>query len=110
MDTPSIPPQGPTSPIEPQVKESKVGPIIGIIIVVIVLIVGALYFWGERLARENNAIPNAQTTTLPQEPTDPVADSLKTQSDSDDFVSIEQDLSATSMDGLSNDFQAIPNQ
>lgn len=40
------------------VKRSKsVGPTVGIIIVVVLMLLGALYFWGARLNREQAPVP-----------------------------------------------------
>ncbi len=90
---------GPTTPLPPMPEnDSKVGPIIGIIIVIIVLIIGALYFWGERLNK-----PSSQTSEATTE--DPAVSALRKQSPSDDFASIEHDLSATAIEGLDADFQ-----
>nr|QBM02320.1 hypothetical protein [uncultured archaeon] len=83
-----------TTPLPPQ-GESKLGPIIGIIIVVIVLIIGALYFWGEKLNKAND---------LPQG--DTMVNNLKSQQNSDEVSSIEADLKATNLDDIDADLKA----
>jgi len=87
----------PPSSVAPQTpkKDSKIGPIAGIVIVVIVLVIGALYFWGQRLNREellNN---------------DPIVKNLQTQNTSDELSAIEDDLSATALDGIGTDLDGI---
>ena len=71
-------------------KESRVGPVVGIIIVVIVLVLGALYFWGQKLS---NGTGDALTETLNQ------------QGVSDELNAIEADLGATVIESLDNDLE-----
>ncbi len=94
-------------------EESKIGPIIGIIIVVIVLIIGALYFWGEKLNKEKINVPANQTVSTVSNPvvgdatTDATVSSLKTQSSSDDLTSITNDLNATAIDAVDVDLKKV---
>ncbi len=86
-------------------EESKIGPIIGIIIVVIVLIIGALYFWGEKLNKEKMGAPTNTTATTNQPvatdaSTDSIVAKLGNQNTSDDLTSIANDLSATVRDSV----------
>ena len=93
---------GPTTPLPRMPEhESKVGPIVGIIIVIIVLVIGALYFWGERL----NKTESDSSQSISAEVGDPAVGALEKQSTSDELSSIEQDLNATAIDGLDADFQ-----
>jgi hypothetical protein len=62
------------------------GAAIGIVVIILVLIVGALYFWGEKMS----ATDEAAVTTEAQTET-PV-------SSSDDASSIEADLKATDIE------------
>jgi len=66
-------------------KSSRVGPVIGIVIVVIVLVLGALYFWGQKLS---NGTGDAMT------------DALNEQGSSDELDAIEADLGATVIESL----------
>ena len=109
MDNTTPNPMPDQMPIMPQ-PESKAGPIIGIVIVVIVLIIGALYFWGQRLNREVPVTPSSDTSALQEEQSDPSVTALNSQSSSDDYASIESDLNATNVDGLSSDFEAEASQ
>ena len=81
--------------MEPTTENSSrkpMGPIIGSIIIVLLIVLGGLYFWGERLNREE--MLNQQTAP------DAVVDDLKTQGTSDKVSSIEADVSATNLDDL----------
>ena len=73
-------------------SRKPMGPIIGSIIIVLLIVLGGLYFWGERLNREE--MLNQQTAP------DAVVDDLKTQGTSDKVSSIEADVSATNLDDL----------
>ena len=86
-----------------QSSENKpTGPIIGAVIIILVLIVGALYFWGAKLNKEDNKTPedilSAEDQTLNQ---------LETQSTSTEINAIENDLNATVLNGLDADLQSI---
>jgi len=52
------PPAAPqsTPPVAPQ-KPGSTGPLFGIIIVICLLLVGAFYFWGERLNQQSENPP-----------------------------------------------------
>ena len=88
-----MPPQIPTSSLEPQTtpEEKSWGPIIGSIIIVVIIVAGGIYIWGSRLAplpSESANTPDAET------------EALKLQSSSDDLNSISRDLNATNLDSL----------
>lgn len=90
---PSAMPNEPVPAPIPVQTESKLGPIIGIVIVILVLVLGALYFWGEKLNRESgvtNDVINAEAAES----------ELSTQSSSDELSSIESDLEATDFSEL----------
>lgn len=74
-------------PIQPM-KQKSIGPVIGIVIIVIVLIIGALYFWGARLNRQ------APVEAQPLSSSDIIAD-------------ISADLSATAINGIDADLDAM---
>ncbi len=95
----------PSMPQAPQ-PESKIGPIIGIIIVIIVLVVGALYFWGEKLNQQKIETVSEQNSAPATPAEDNAVAELKAQSTSDDVSSIKQDLTATTIEGLDASFQA----
>ncbi|MCE9643786.1 hypothetical protein K8Q93_00845 [Candidatus Parcubacteria bacterium] len=44
-------------------KDNSVGPLVGIIIIVLILVLGGLYFWGERLNRQREALRAATPAT-----------------------------------------------
>jgi len=73
-------------------EKKSVGPIIGIIIIVIVLIAGALYFWGATLNKSEALPPITEPAPL---------------SNSDSLENINADLSATAINGLDDDLNAI---
>lgn len=90
--------------------ESKIGPIIGIIIVVIVLIIGALYFWGQKLNNQTTEVKTETVSTtenavVADEETDATVANLKAQSNSDDLTSISNDLNATVITSVDADLQ-----
>lgn len=72
-------------------KKSK-GALIAVIVILFLIIIGGLYFLGQRMNRGYMA-PTDNTNQ-----TDPVTDSMKTQSSSDDVNSIQADLNATNID------------
>ena len=63
LSTPELP-HGPEKLLEPPHKNSSWGAVIGIVIILLVLIVGALYFWGAKLAEEEGGfIPEEEAAT-----------------------------------------------
>lgn len=68
------------------------GGLFAIIIILVAIVIGALYFWGERIAKQ------------PANP-DPV-ESLETQSDSTEPAAIQADLEAQSPDSFGADMDA----
>jgi hypothetical protein len=73
----------------PSVPAKSFGPIIGIAVIVIALVVGALYFWGEALVKEDAAlVPVSQPDEI-----DSIEADLDSRSSADiDFSDIESDL------------------
>ena len=69
------------------------GPLIAVIVILFLIVIGGLYFLGQRMNKSYN--PTTDTLT-----TDPVTDSMNTQSDSDDVSSIEADINATNIDNV----------
>ena len=71
-DMPESPPIDPKDHLLGPGKPHGAGPLVGIIVIVIVLLVGALYFWGQHLNRQNpeNDLPfilpdNSTSTASP---------------------------------------------
>ena len=64
-------------------KEDKggMGPLIGSIIVIVILVIGAIYFWGDTLNKQENIVPDDQPAAA--------------LSSDDDVGSLEQDLMNT---------------
>lgn len=55
-------------------QEKSVGPVIGIIIIVMLMVLGAMYFWGERLEKASQlrqADESAAQQTSPNTPANP---------------------------------------
>lgn len=74
-------------------KKSK-GPLIAVIVILFLIIIGGLYFLGQRMNKSYTAPTDTSLTT------DPVTDSMNTQSDSDDVSSIQADLNATNINSI----------
>lgn len=58
-----MPPENPPQNIQisnQAPKNSGVGPIVGVVIVVAIVIFGALYFWGQRLNKQESVPPLVQ--------------------------------------------------
>lgn len=91
-------PPPPTPEVSPPQKHS-IGPLIGALIVLVVLILGGLYLWGNKLARNSDVAPfilgddNAEAGMLPTSNSDAVAD-------------IESDVSATDLNTLEADIES----
>ncbi|MEK7134134.1 MAG: hypothetical protein AAB819_00155 [Patescibacteria group bacterium] len=79
-------------------KNGKTGAIIGIIVIVIILIIGALYFWGERLVGTPNEEASQTETTPVFQPT---------ESASSEITDIEADLSTTELNNLDAELESI---
>ena len=65
----------------PESPKHSFGPAAGIIIIIAILIIGALYFWGQRLSNQSN-LPSSENP------------SLENVSSSDEVDVIEEDLNA----------------
>ncbi len=74
-------------------KNGKTGAMIGILVIIIILVIGALYFWGERLV----GTPEEETPTTFQ----------PEESTSDELAAIEADLSATALEGFDQEINSI---
>ncbi|TSC67402.1 MAG: hypothetical protein G01um101472_423 [Parcubacteria group bacterium Gr01-1014_72] len=85
----------------PSGEKSSAGPVIGSIIVIVILIVGAIYFWGAKLSREE-AVPAGEA--------DQTTAALRAQGSSDEVGAIESDLDATELEGLDADFSELEAQ
>lgn len=92
------------NPMTPTNERSS-GPVVGVVIIILVLVVGALYFWGAKLNKEQ--IQGAEKIT---NNADPVANSLRSQSQSDDLDSIQVDLQNTDLNSLDSDMENIDNE
>ena len=95
-----------TTPIQSgeQPKEKNFGSTIGVIIIVVVLALGGLYMWGSRIAKNEQAINEADAIL---EAADQQLESLESQSASDEIDIIEQDLSNTLLEGLDAELKNI---
>lgn len=76
-------------------ENGKTGAIIGILVIVIILVIGALYFWGQRLVETPNTEETSPTVFQP------------TESTSTEITDIESDLGATVLEGLDTDLENI---
>lgn len=74
--------------------ETAIGPIIGSLIIVILLIIGALYFWGQKLNDRQER--NRQNEEL-----------LQNSEERDDIESILRDLDQTTIDDLDNSLRTL---
>ena len=84
------------APAMPPKKRGGMGPLIGIFIIVVLLLVGALYFWGQKLSQQETVAPTEQVEDqAPQSTGDASVDALLTQSSSDELSAIEADLNST---------------
>jgi len=85
-------------------EKGGIGPLVGIIIIVAVLIIGGLYFWGAKLAKDEQQSMTAEEIANQE---DPQTASLQQQSASDDLSSIEADVHATDLDNLDKELGNI---
>ncbi len=90
--TTPTPPSSTPSREAPKQKGSM-GGLLAIILILIIIVVGALYFWGQRIAES------------PKTPEDVVSD-LETQSSSTDPSAIEADLNAETPEQFNADVDA----
>ena len=88
--------------------ESKLGPAIGIIIVIIVLVVGALYFWGQKISNESPPTTERSPATNTATSVDSAVQNLNTQSSSDELNAINNDLKSTTLNGLDTELKNDP--
>lgn len=70
------------------------GPVVATIIILAVIVLGALYFWDQRDAVEEEV--NVEATV----------ETIETQDESDETSSIEADLEATDVESLDAEFNA----
>ena len=70
------------------------GALIAVIVILFLIVIGGLYFLGQRMNRKYVQPTDTSTTT------DPVTDSMNTQSSSDDVSSIKADINATNVDSV----------
>lgn len=80
------------SPITP--VDTTIGPIIGSLIIVVMLTIGALYFWGQKLNKDEHM------RTLQEE-------QMRGLNTSDDLQSIKRDLEETSIDTLDQNLKSL---
>lgn len=76
-------------------ENGKTGAIIGILVIVIILVIGALYFWGQRLVETPNVEETSPAVFQPVEST------------STEISDIEADLSTTDLDNLGAELNSI---
>ncbi len=74
-------------------SDRTIGPIIGSLIIVILLIIGALYFWGQKLNSEERAKARIEAAEEKQHDLE--------KKKADDLTSIQADLKATNVTPLS---------
>jgi len=89
---------------DPAPQKGGIGPLVGIIIIVAVLIIGGLYFWGAKLAKDEQHNMTAEEIANQE---DPQMEALTQQSSSDDLSAIEADVSATDLDNLDKELGNI---
>lgn len=82
-------------------EAKSTGPVIGSVIIILVLIIGALYFWGAKLNKEQNQTPGEL-----MEAYDPTLTELEGQNSSDDMESIRSDLEASQFDDIDAELDA----
>jgi hypothetical protein len=97
------------APVQTPTEEKSVGSAIGIIIIIVIIILGGLYFWGQRVAKQAPVEPQQQTTAQAQQPVTPGADinQLNTQSSADDLNSIQADVKATNLNDLGTEVSSV---
>ena len=84
--------------INPLKKKVEIGPFVSLVIILILIVIGGLYFWTERLTREN--VDNSQNNST----------STSTQFNSgksDSTNTIEGDLKATSFNSIDEDLKDL---
>lgn len=96
--TPNTDTQTPSAPMSPEPKKGgSLGGIIAILVILVLIVVGALYFWGERVSQSPS-------------PTDTQVETLQEQGDSTDPNDIEADLDAQSPDEFEAELDAAMNE
>jgi uncharacterized membrane protein YvbJ len=73
-------------------EERSMGAVLGSIIVVIILLIAAFYLWGNRPETPAPIVDEGPTAEEVLQQDDPQAETLATQSDSDELDAIEADL------------------
>ncbi len=95
---------------QPETREKKgVGALIGVVIIVIILIIGALYFWQQKINKEIDEARNlaeenskVQTVLSPQiNDTDLMSDNLDL-SKTDEIADLEADLNSIQIENVEN--------
>lgn len=95
------------SPMMNNAHKTQAGPIVGSIIIIIIIIFGGLYFLGKKASEEGVFAPTAEEIkALP----DANLQSLESQGASDELPTIEEDLNATSLEGLDTELQSIESE
>lgn len=86
----------------------SVGPLIGTIIIVIVLLIGGFYFLNTKVdeLEDSELLPTLQSGGE----TEAVVNQLESQGTSDEIGAIEEDLSATDLEGLDTELDQILNE
>lgn len=87
----SVPPS--TTTPEPVKTKGSLGGLIAVLVILVLIVLGALYFWGERVSKE-------------MDNTDTQIENLDTQGDSTEPSDIEADLNAQSPDEFDSDYDA----
>ncbi len=82
-------------------QPKSAGPVIGAVIIILILVIGALYFWGAALNRQER-----ETSAQVLRAADPILSALETQNSSDDIASIKADITATDLSGIDSDLKA----
>ncbi|MBI1999290.1 MAG: hypothetical protein HYS74_01375 [Parcubacteria group bacterium] len=82
------------------------GPIVGIALIIIVLALGGFYFWGKELVQQGDTAEIPAAADVLQE-ADAQLESLNQQGTSDEVQAIENDLTATDLDGLDAELKQI---
>ncbi len=94
MEQNNIPPTMSTT--EPVKGKPSYGGLLAVLIILIAIVVGAFYFWGERVSQESQMLNDLE--------------SLETQGESTEATAIQADLDATSPDEFDAEFDAAFNE
>ena len=95
--------------IEMQPEKKSFGPMFGIIIIVILLLLAGFYFWGNSLESLDETAPTGDDVMMEEPLTEEEAmeEVGGAVSESDELDALEEELSATDLEGLDTEFSDI---